>query len=142
MRFQRRLYGICSVRFLAFRVHCRTKLVYFCAQSFSKLSKYLILCRNQLSSFKSSYFQSFGSSLQSHAMLVTLFVNCERSAFKVFSFWVTLYIICINKLNSFLVLTLLVYFQQLKRVELIHVFRIQSSVTRENKVQERIIRVV
>ena len=30
MRLQRRLYGICLIRFLAFRVPCRPKLEYFC----------------------------------------------------------------------------------------------------------------
>ena len=33
MKLQRRLYGICSVRFLVFRVPCRPKLAYFCALS-------------------------------------------------------------------------------------------------------------
>ena len=46
MRLQRRLYGIGLVRYLAYRVPCRPKLDYFCAQSFSKPLKYSIKCGN------------------------------------------------------------------------------------------------
>jgi len=53
IRLQRRLYGICLVRFLAFRVPCRPKLVYFCAESLNKPTKYSFESRNQKSSFKS-----------------------------------------------------------------------------------------
>ena len=70
MRLQRRLYGICLVPFLTYRVPCRPELLYFCAYSFRKPSKYSIECRNSKSSLKSSYFYSFGSSLQSHPLWV------------------------------------------------------------------------
>ena len=39
MKLQRRLYGSCLVRFLAFKVPCRPKLAYF-----SKPSKYSFKC--------------------------------------------------------------------------------------------------
>ena len=73
MRLQRRLYGIYLFRFLAFRVPCRSKLACFCALSFCTPSKYTFTCRNQKSSFKLSYFYSFGSSLQSHPLWETLY---------------------------------------------------------------------
>ena len=46
------------------------KLAYFCLWSFSKSP---IVCRNQKSRFKSSYFQSFMSSFQSDSLWVTLY---------------------------------------------------------------------
>ena len=56
MRLQRRLYGICFIRFLAFRFPCRPNLAYFCALSFIKPLKYSIEYRNQKSRYKSTYF--------------------------------------------------------------------------------------
>ena len=66
MRLQRQFQEICLVRFFASRVPGRLKLTYFVLNH---------LVNHQNSSFKSLYFLSFGSSLQSYYLWVTLYIN-------------------------------------------------------------------
>jgi len=80
MRLQGGLYGICLICFFAFRVPYSLKLPYFCPQSSNKPSNYSFECRNQKSSFKSSYCQSFGSSLQSYSSYI-IHINFMLSPF-------------------------------------------------------------
>ena len=67
MKLRRRLYRICLVRFIAFRVLVDQNWL------ISVLNHLVNHKNTQLkSSFKQSYFWSFGSSLQSHPLWVTL----------------------------------------------------------------------
>ena len=80
MRLQRRLYIIFLVRLLtysSFRVPCGLKQAYFCAKSFTELLDTNLKTEIIISSLKSSYFKSVGSSLLSHSLWVTLYMeNC------------------------------------------------------------------
>ena len=75
MRFQRRLYRICTACFLVLPCIWFTATVNcFYAKSLNKPFKYFIQCKILKLDLESSYFESFLSSLQSHPLWVTLYL--------------------------------------------------------------------
>ena len=70
MRLQRRLYGIYTVYFPIFIISCNCKLISFFAKFLKKPSK----GKQLILTLKSSCFNSYKSSLQSHPLRVTLYM--------------------------------------------------------------------